>query len=100
MYSGKTAVSDNESDKTVIDLRKDPDIVSRQPKVGPYLQIDLEPDEDGEFVVKSVMCNESEFGSTVPHPTFKIPEAPRKAIRISDRFQLVDPKPPTVFLIV
>ena len=99
MYSGN-GISSDDTDETVVVSREDPDFELHAPKIGPYVQVDCVRDDDGEFVVKSFKRNESEFGSTVNHPTFKTPDVPRKAFKVSDRYQLVEPKPPTVYLIL
>jgi hypothetical protein len=73
-----------DSDATVIE-------VERSHSPGPSVQIDMKHGPNGEIIPKKITFREEEFESTLPHPAFKTPEVPRHAIKVSDRYQLLEP---------
>jgi hypothetical protein len=82
--------SDSDSDATIVGR-------SRTPSPGPSVQIDFKVDANGDSIPHTVKFRnnkppeESEFPSTIARPAFKTPEVPRPAVKVSDRFQLVEP---------
>ncbi|CBY39667.1 unnamed protein product [Oikopleura dioica] len=74
-----TVDSSADDESTVVEIVNPP-----EPKPQPSLQIDIEVDELGNSRGITV------FGSTINRPRFKKPDSPRPAVRVSDRFQLVE----------